>query len=264
MIRHGRGWVPNDPRDPRNRDSEFMFALGAAEVEPRELDIESLLPPTQDQGSNAACVGYTAAQLEYAAMVSSYEVMPPYELPSPLVLWYMGRADAGVAALNAGTSLRTVFRLARQLGLCRDRHWPQSKHFAANPGPTIGRLAIDQAPGLRFEWLPVTGDEAQCVAVRSAIVEGLPVGGGCLVDDDYDSVTDEVVDAPDGGEGHAQVVCGYRFDRDRGEYLYKVRNSWDLSWGVRGCCWITSRYMRTWRDLVVVTDCPGYSDEVPS
>lgn len=191
------------------------------------------LPEVYDQGRVGSCTAQAlAAAMEILAPHAGY----PVERPSRPALYWRERwalretqvdegaiiAD-GVSALKVGWEKETWHDPSG---------WSTAWTLPPEPvGPAAPRLVNAQA---------ITFDPA---TVGWELSVGSPVAIGLQVTRDWLDLVGDTL-PPAGGDvigGHALLLVGY--ERDRGELIYRVRNSWSSSWGDGGYAWLPASWL---------------------
>ncbi|GMV19997.1 MAG: hypothetical protein AMXMBFR56_82210 [Polyangiaceae bacterium] len=243
----------------RFKKHELGFLVRVKEVrveEPEEPLFVYNLEVDRDEHSYIAngvavhnCVGMTIACMGYV-MQSADGVDGPV-LPSPGFIWWNSRKSHSDEKLNMGTYMRNAFHTLRDLGIAPEKLCPVSEidwKFAERPSHLAYQHAYDARFDVDFIRLDGSGDELKR-QVKSCIVQGLPVGIGCLVSKKFVKLArHELVDIPEGDPiagGHAMCVVGYDWQG------VVVRNSWGPLWGNGGDGHLSWRFFtENWVDDV--------------
>lgn len=234
--------------DVRFSAARSGLLLGAQSLPETDLHLVEHAHPVMDQGGSESCVGMTIANMGY--IMQSVAGMDAV-LPSPGFIWWNSRKSHSDERLNIGTYMRNAFHTLRDLGIAPEKLWPVSEidwKFAERPS----HLAYQHAYDARFEVDYIRLDGAGDMLkqqVKSCIVQGLPVGIGCLVSKKFVQLGHHgLVDIPEGDPiagGHAMCVIGYDWQG------VIVRNSWGTGWGNGGDGHLSWRFFtENWVDDV--------------
>jgi C1A family cysteine protease len=161
---------------------------------------------------------------------------------SRLYAYYNARLLGGTVLWDSGSTIRTVVKAGRKLGVCRESLWPyEIAQFDQHPSAACykeGRKHQITA----YQRL-TTLDE-----IRACLVMGLPVVFGFAV---YEHVLSEataktgVLRVPEQDErmlgGHAILAVGYN-DNTK---TVLFRNSWGAAWGQSGYGTMPYEYFTT-------------------
>lgn len=171
------------------------------------------------------------------------DVIPTVEQLSRLWLYWVGRCVHDGQLKDEGTYLYAIASALMALGVAPEYAWPYdtSKVFVA-PGLEVRNMASDNrvTSVFRLDDANLGDDLELCVRAHHPVVFGGPIAREYQ---EYDGNINKVFDVPDVSiGGHAQIICGVRYDMGRREF--KLRNSWG-NWGIAGHAWVTDRYIVT-------------------
>lgn len=244
----GMGWKPDLP-DHRDKDSDIepeayrlLRRLGLKTL-PDEFDISGEMPPIYDQGELGSCTANAiGAAVQYQQIRQN--IAEGMNVPSRLFIYYAEREIEGTVSYDAGAMIRDGMKVVKNLGAPAETTWPYDiRRFKQRP-PDIAYFAA-----LNFQTLQYARVYRTSYYLRSHIFAHRPIIFGFTV---YDSFwnsagnTPFVCAMPSGNDpidgGHATVVVGYKKD-PKYNYIYKVRNSWNTTWGFNGHFWIPEAYL---------------------
>lgn len=125
-----------------------------------------------------------------------------------------------------------------------------------NQDQQLGDLEVDRltlVPGAHGID-PAASDADQ--QIGAALVAGLGVGVDAFVDMAFENWSSGMpaISAPDlsdrQGGGHAITIIGWRTNAN-GEREWLILNEWDETWGDRGCCWVSTAWLRASWTVVI-------------
>lgn len=258
MIDRGLGYLKDaySPDDVRLGVARSHLLLGSGELPEADLHLVEHAPPVKDQLIYEFCVGFTIMNMGYIMQdVAGMEAV----LPSPGFICWNSLKSHGDEGRNQGTYMRNSFQTLRDLGiapeeLCRiadlDKRLrqPDNPEYDGRPDHLAYQHAYDARFDVDFIRLDGSGEDLK-KQVKSCIVQGLPVGIGCLVSKKFVKLArHELVDIPEGDPiagGHAMCVVGYDWQG------VVVRNSWGPLWGNGGDGHLSWRFFtENWVDDV--------------
>lgn len=199
--------------DDRNKDFPILAALEDEAPEEPKLRLWSCCS-WFDQGREGACVAFGIGH-ELAAV--------PVEVKQPLsdqwltqeIYWeaqkidpWEGGAYPGARPYYSGTSVLAGVKIAHSKGYFRE-----------------------------YRWADTVEEMARGISEEGPCVIGVPWHRGMMTPDEYGFI--HVDDDPMGG--HCVCVRGV-FPKQR---VFLIRNSWNMSWGLNGECFITYEDMAT-------------------
>lgn len=203
------------------------------------VDLRGDMPAVYDQGTIGSCTANAACAIH------TYNQKRFKETPSPILLsrlfeYYASRADK---SRDTGATLKDAVMALASLGACRESLWVyDTRKFSTQPPHNC----YADATAFRIaQYARVPQSSQSFEAVLSA---GMPILIGIAVYESFGRVgRNGRVAIPNPRTerllgGHALVVVG--FDRtDAANPIFIVRNSWGVSWGDRGDCYIPYRYL---------------------
>lgn len=251
MLHHRKfGWKPNlpDHRDKQYQNHPEMFSVSEL---PSSVDFRAEMSQIEDQGQLGSCVAHaTAAALEQLELVElkghgGPEVFDTqFEDISRLFIYFNARALDGNTSQDCGTHLRSAVQAVQKWGICRESLWP---YIPAKVFDDPGSAAyLEGTSHLVLEHYSLNNTKIiqlkQCLAQKSAIIFGMSI---------YDSFMSQasaqsgMIPLPTYDEdllgGHALCCVGYDDHKNGGSFI--VRNSWGMSWGESGYCYIPYSYL---------------------
>lgn len=218
------------------------------------VDLEPWCGPVRDQGDEGSCTGHAIVGVR-EFLARKYEAQ--YPILSPAFPYYVARQMDMYWAINnrwpsnaefasfikanpsvddTGSYGRSVCRAVNQFGSCRLAEEPYVVGDFAKP-PTDEQFA----KGLNWK-----GGAYHRVAtvddMRSCLASGYVCAIGFTVYESFESIGPDGVWKPSLNEnklgGHEVYVHGYDDTKVDGYGAFKVRNSWDTTWGDQGNFWM--------------------------
>jgi C1A family cysteine protease len=236
------GWLRDSP-DPRDR----LFGDGSERIlsalrVPPTGSVESEMPAVFDQGDVGSCTANAdTAVVEHAAMKAG-----DHTPLSRMGLYADERIAEGQTPplYDSGAQVRTGIKIAVSHGIGPETDFPyQDRNVPLKPPAQYYRDAVKHE-ALTYKRISVSSPGAP---MRSAIVQGFPITFGFPVpeafeDGSWDPAT-EPLPLPTATTnfigGHAVVVVGYDFSCQRFPVpVFRIRNSWGLSFGDAGHFWM--------------------------
>lgn len=225
-----RGWRRDLP-DIRDLMATMKGPLKLPDV----ADLEGKCPPVYDQGDAGSCTGNMGAGMDQFIAMKEGKVA---FIPSRLFIYYNTRLSEGSANQDSGATIRDTFKAMAKYGYCKEVTWPYVIRKLTTR-PTVGSYA-EALPHKITQYARVMQSEQ---AICDALAAGDPVGFGFTVYDNFDPDAHGVIPMPTKKNrvegGHAVVLVGY----DRNKRLFKFRNSWGATWGVRGYGYLSFDYV---------------------
>lgn len=250
------GWK-KDPADKQ----DFRFAALASSdgpLEPladdpiRKTDFESEMTSVRDQSFEGTCVGFsTAAHKEWQEKKERSTwgfSKTAVKIISPRYIYFKAREPYGWDnATDQGAYIRDAFKVINNYGAIIESGWPyQPEDWETAPDPR--RLA--DSPRYRvtaYVRLDTVDQMARWLQNAGPFVAGVDVFRSFF----YPSA-DGKIENPSNADysygGHA--ICMVGFDPDGfglfNEPAFKLKNSWNTTWGVRGYGYISASYMENY------------------
>ena len=238
----GMGWKPDLP-DYRDHISELPAQVQQLKVLPDEFDLSGGMPPVYDQGNLGSCTANAIAGVVQYQQIRQ-NVPEGQNVPSRLFIYYGEREIEDSIPYDAGAFIRDGMKVVKNLGAPPESDWPYViSTFTQRPPDNAYTNA------LKYQTLKYARAYRASHILRSHIVARKPLIFGftvfesfwnsagnfpyvCAMPSDNDSI--------DGG--HAVVITGYK-KSDQYGYIYKIRNSWNTSWGDRGYFYMPEAYL---------------------
>jgi C1A family cysteine protease len=147
----------------------------------------------------------------------------------------------GTVNQDSGAQIRDGIKSVATLGAPPETDWPYDISKYAQQPP---QAAYDDAKqDLVSSYSRVGQDITQ---MRGCLAEGYPFVFGFTVYESFESESvaqSGIVPMPDSGEnvvgGHCVVAVGY----DDTQRVFIVRNSWGVTWGIKGYCLMPYEYL---------------------
>lgn len=240
----GLGWKPDYP-DFRDHISDIepeIHRLGL-KVLPDEFDLSGGMPPVYDQLQLGSCTANAiGAAVQYQQIRQN--IAEGQNVPSRLFIYYGEREIEDSISTDSGAMIRDGMKVIKNLGVPAETDWLYNiTQFATKPP----QVAYDNA--LKYKTLEYARVYRTSYYLRTHIVARRPVIFGFTV---YNSFWNSagnfpyVCAIPSGNDpvdgGHAVVAVGYKKDPTYG-FVYKIRNSWNATWGDRGYFYMPEQYL---------------------
>jgi C1A family cysteine protease len=220
-----------DPVDRRDIPMKLVLPRITA---PPEVDYGGRMSPVRDQGPEGTCVAFAAAVgvKEYQEKKERGRLT---EL-SPRYLYSRCKKIDGIPQ-EEGTYPRTAMKVLAKTGVCLEECWPYRSYQKNQPCSEADAQAGDFRirTYARLSGIP---EMERSLSANGPFLVGVEVFPGW-----FDS-RGGMIPLPDKQEiaagGHAICVAGY----DRGNQVFKFKNSWGAGWGDRGYGYLPYEYMR--------------------
>jgi len=220
-----------DPRDLRLKKPFLRLPFK------KEVDLREKMPPVSDQGELGSCTAHAVVDglVEFAQR--SKKITSNY---SRLFLYYETRKRNNETAQDSGASLRDALKALADKGVCKEDIWPYNiANFAKKP-PSSCYTMKNYKPTKYYRLLTVND-------MLSCLKDGYPFVCGIEVFAQIDVVTaaKPYIALPKRGEssegGHAIAIVGLKLIDN--EWMWIMRNSWGISWGIHGCGYLPWSYL---------------------
>lgn len=245
LVKHAYGLKP-DKLDVR--DTIFKPKAESYVALPSKVDLRDKMSPVVDQGQLGSCTANSLASglMEYLEKLQ----LKPGQLFTPLsrlFLYWHERELEGTVDEDSGAQLRDGMKVLKSIGVCPEADFPYDiTKFTDTPSAQAEKDAGAHKIG-QYHRI------ADLHSLKVALAQGHPVAIGMIVFESFES--DDVaktglVPMPQHDEqelgGHALCCVGFddtMDERDEEGYLI-VRNSWGVSWGDKGYCYIPYDFVR--------------------
>ena len=228
-VRSSRyGWIPDLPDQ---RDWLYATMMPSAAATQASVDWRSRCSSIEDQGQLGSCTAN--------ALVGNLEYLEPQDF-SRLFVYYNERLMRGSTETDSGSSLRDGIKTLVKVGDCLESEWPYViEQYRVRPSKECYRAAAHYQIQ---KYYRITSPAER----KHTLQTGYPFVFGFAVYDSFE--TEQVartgmVPLPTQSEhllgGHAVMAVGY----DEAKEVYIVRNSWGVSWGDRGYCYMPFAYL---------------------
>jgi hypothetical protein len=162
-------------------------------------------------------------------------------MPGRLFIYYEERRIIGTLGYDSGAFIRDGLRVVNKLGAPHESLWPYDISRFTSPPP---QSAYDDGlKHLATAYMSV--DNKREYDVKAAIAQGLPVVFGFTVFPWFESPDKDGFCRPVLGQsilgGHCVVCVGYF--RLKNVWWAIIRNSWGISWGAGGYCFVPLRWI---------------------
>jgi C1A family cysteine protease len=215
---------------PDQRDMLFSAPLHLAI--PQKVDLSGKCSLIEDQGDLGSCTAH--------ALGCCLEFITGNKDLSRLFIYWNERYLEGNVNNDVGATMRTGAKVCAKFGSSLESLWPYNvKRFAAKPTKAVFSEALKHKA---IQYFALYGIQSMKVALS----QGYPFGIGISVYESFNSgkvATTGKVPMPKTNEsllgGHAVAIVGY----DETKQMFKARNSWGISWGLKGYFWIPYAYL---------------------
>lgn len=227
------GWKPDLPHNHKK------FSLDHVHVDqlPPLVDLREKCSPVYDQGELGSCTANGIA--------ACIQFVQPNVMPSRLFIYYNERAIEGDTEDDNGAQIHDGIKTVHLQGFCPESDWPYDiDKFAQEPSDICYSEALKD---LINDYISLDSNED----IKQCLHSGYPVVFGMTVYESFESsevATLGHVPMPVEGEqvvgGHCMAIVGY----DDSKESFIVRNSWGMSWGLLGYCYIPYSYIEKYAD----------------
>lgn len=262
-MKYSRGWLPNPP-DAKVAAFHEVSKHFASSTPKGAADLRKFAPPPFDQGQTGSCTGHGTSCAIYTTLAAHGMTLP--WVPSPKGIYDVGRRidlTPSQRMSDDGANPNSVMRGITQWGVRPIRAVTVDEHGrfsdcspdTINDDPTLEDLVLDERTKLLGEYAlhPSTSVNDVCLALDN----GIAVGVAYFVDTAFENWTpsDEPVGRPDfsdpDGGGHWVCILGYATDV-RGKRVFRVRNSWGVTWGDFGDFFASEEWLKAAMQVEVI------------
>ncbi|WP_431954444.1 C1 family peptidase [Nocardia lijiangensis] len=233
-------------RDWTFADAVAVGALGAVGALPSSVDLRRDWWTIGDQENTGSCVGWaTGDGLMRYHLVTATKLNSDRRI-SPRFVWMASKETDAHSQRpetfieGAGTELKAAVEVCKKYGAVEESWLPfhiQTKMYHGQENTFWAHAAT-----LRIaSYFNVAKNLKQW---RTVLADGRPILAGFMVDDTWDSATDnggflEEFAAGTERGGHAVAIVGYL---SSGHFV--IRNSWGTAWGDKGFAYASPNYIR--------------------
>lgn len=243
------GWLkqPENPNDPRfsliRRPMKDMAV--ANDTEDYEIDDGHI--PIFDQLAEDSCVANAWTADLMILLYMQMQVVPA--TLSRQFLYWTARCISVQQSVDGGTYLRNGAQALSTTGICLESYFPYNPSMVLTSPPEAAFFNASNNLLLQGGYYAVT-DMGTALAddLETAIKANHPPVFGTQVGQDFMSYygnadPNYVFNAPTANiaGGHALCLTGVR--RLNGNRQFKVRNSWNDTWGLGGYAWFSEAYI---------------------
>ena len=239
-IYHG-GWKP-DPKDPR--DHKFgLYRPGETQGdETTPSDLRQLLDAIWNQLTEGSCTAHGSGKCARFALSQEGEDIG---MPARNFIYGQARQMEGDFGQDNGATVRDAIKSIAQFGVPPETLFPYGPAtLFAVPTPNIF-TAAKQHPAIQY----LSIDNSQAGEMIGCLAAGYPFAFGMTLQESF--MSDAVaatgfvpIPAPneDIAGGHCMAAVGYNpalvFPDGSTKQTIIVANSWDVTWGDEGYCYI--------------------------
>jgi hypothetical protein len=227
---------PDAPPKPPIPDDQEIF-----------VDLSPNFNSIRSQDGIGACTAFAATSIFEYIMHTGYS--QPKTYLSPLYLYYRSREAVHEENLDQGAYPDSPLYILTNHGVCFENVW----RFEPRPSEKFRQRPDEAATGdaagkrvIQYMGLP-RNDPDQWV---HELLAKNPVYMGISVPDDFDNYRGRLYQnfhpSVSRTSGHAMVIVGYHshYPYDgRGIKAFKLRNSWDVTWGENGYVWMPAEIL---------------------
>jgi C1A family cysteine protease len=202
------------------------------------VDLRSACPPVYNQGQLGSCTANgIAGAIEFDQQKQGNKAF----LPSRLFIYYNERVIEGTVDQDSGAQVRDGIKSVATLGAPPETIWPYDIAKFEDKPPAV---AYTDA---KLDLVSIYSRVSQnLLQMQGCLAEGYPFVFGFTVYESFESPTvaeTGIVPMPQSGEtvagGHCVVAVGY----DDATRTFIIRNSWGVSWGMKGYCTMPYEYL---------------------
>jgi len=237
-------YIYNHRKQPIDeRDHKFHLTVPQLTTTlPSHVDLRTtgFMPPVLDQSQIGSCTANaTSNALRYCL---HKEKVTDFQ-PSRLFIYYYSRLIENSVNEDSGAVIRDVMKAVQTYGACSENNWGYDiSKFTVHPPTNVVRAA--QSHVKNFQYLAVNQD---LNSIKNALVQNFPIVFGMSVYSSFESdtvaKTGQVpmpnLQTEQNLGGHCQLICGFQDSTQ----TFIVMNSWNVSWGDKGFCYIPYAYL---------------------
>ena len=219
-----------------------MSPLSGAGVQD-EISIKQFFKDISDQYTVGSCVANATADACESQLVRKSN-LDPSKTPdlSRLFIYWNARnlMNPPAATIDKGTQIYLAFDSIMRYGVPKEVTWVyDTAKVNTRPDWLSYREALQNKIKAYYR-IEATGND-RVLQVIKALTSGCPVVFGTSVATSFFGVKGEVINLPsDSFIGrHAMCITGWSASKQ----AFEVRNSWGLSFGVNGYCWMSKNYI---------------------
>jgi C1A family cysteine protease len=220
------GWLPDLPD---HRDYLYAAPVEMPGAIPSKMDLRAQCPPVYNQGQLGSCTANAiAAAIEFDRLKQNISDFTP----SRLFIYYNERAMEHTIDSDSGAQIRDGIKSVGQLGDCPEAEWPyETSKFKTRPTKNC------YADALKYKAILYQRVTQTLSQLKGCLASGWPFVFGFTVYESFESAQVAKTghaSLPKSNEqaigGHAVMAVGY----DDSKNWFIVRNSWGISWGMKG------------------------------
>lgn len=265
-MKYATGYVPDPEGHQRTPFARLATRLGAAApgATPSSASMRPAVPSILDQGPTSSCTGHASAMGWFLALsfMTSHVASNWDWIPSQSEIYRNGRAidrtDLHTPLTDDGAQPNQVFRAINEFGV-RPMRGPTSdgrnsdaELRTINDEPKLGDLEDEALTVPLGEYGIAAVGPQRIQALRQALSSNRPVcvaiAGGSAAFQNY---AHGVLPALKSPLDHYVLLIGYYTDA-AGKTVFECLNSWGVSWGEGGYCWLSEEAAQELGDLVVL------------
>ena len=204
---------------------------------PSSVDLRKDFTQIKDQGTMGACTAFALVGIFEYILKKNHQ--PDVDLSEQFV-YYNARKANSKSQVDTGSSLTSIIETMKEQGVCLEHLFPYNPEDIASEPPVE---AYEDAQARKVVSAKIVNNELH--DIKSAVSEGYPVVVTLTIYDSFNPQNGfihipEETEVREGKFGyHTMVICGYN-DEAR---FFVVRNSWGLSFGDKGYCYIPYGYI---------------------
>lgn len=199
--------------------------------------------PVYDQGQLGSCTANAGVLYRRFLAQKFPEYSAKDEDLSRLFLYYQERVLSGDVTEDAGSSVRTTFKVLNTLGVCPESDDPYNQQLFADASINNSAKDLDDASHYKLVAYKKIPDLS---SVKGVLASGYAIELGFNVYESFEYIDSSgIMPVPKSNEqllgGHAVVIYGY----DDQKLWFIVRNSWGSTWGNKGDFYMPYSYLNS-------------------